>query len=103
MSRGIARERLCRVELEADGWWTMRAAGSLGDVDVVAAKPGRLLLIESKSTLTPWSHFGPADRHGLLMAAEKAGGEAWLYWHPKHGKATWIPSWEFPETRSVAA
>lgn len=103
MSRGHDRERQVRVQLEADGFWVIRAAGSLGDADLVAAKPGRLLLVEVKSTLTPWSHFGPADRHALLMAAEKAGGEAWLAWWPKRGSCSWLPSWEWPAERSAVA
>lgn len=96
-SRGHNRERQVRKLLEADGWWTSRACGSLGDVDVVALKVGyRPRLIEVKSTISPYSHFLPADRAELIAAAKKAGGSALLCWWPKNGQPKWIPSAEWP-------
>lgn len=122
MSRGHDRERLVRLLLEAGGgprpgpWWCARAAGSLGDADIVAARPqpwsgslpsdGRsadLLLVEVKSTAAgPYEHFGPADRAELRAAAALAGAQAWLCWIPKarpgvagvHG--CWLPAREWP-------
>ena len=72
MSRGIARERQVRKLLEADGWWVCRAAGSLGDADLVALvandelwpiRTEARLLIEVKSTTRGPYHgtFGPKD------------------------------------------
>jgi len=102
-SRGIARERAVRRLLEDDGWWVCRAAGSLGDADLVALRASsalvhpRALMIEVKSTHRGAFHsFGPADRSALLEAAERAGAEAWLCWWPPHGQPQWIPSRGWP-------
>ena len=104
MSRGIARERMVRVALEADGWWTARAAGSLGDADIIALKPGRVLLVEVKSsTKGPWEHFVPAQRGELLRAAERTGAEAWLAWWPPRRKCSWLPASEWPQARAEVA
>lgn len=103
MSRGIQRERAVRVSLEADGWWTCRAAGSLGDADVIACKPGRLLLIEVKSTArSPFNAFGPKDRADLLAAAERAGAEPWLVWWPPRRDPVWFASNEWPGQKAAA-
>ena len=101
-SRGIARERQVRRLLEDDGWWVSRAAGSLGDADLVALKRGHdTMLIEVKSTARgPYHGFGPKDRAEIQRAARKAGARAWLCWWPSRGKETWIPSWEWPSTNN---
>lgn len=103
MSRGIKRERQVKVILEADGWWVCRAAGSFGDADLVAirrrenAHPScEVRLIEVKSTLTPWSHFGPESRAELISAAVKTGATPVLAWWPKRGKLKWLPVSEWP-------
>ena len=110
MSRGHDRERLIRDLLESGGgpyagpWWVSRAAGSLGDADLVAlagrfgrphvSRPCRALLVEVKSTArSPFAGFPPADRRELIAAAELAGAEAWLCWTPPtkiRGKASGI-------------
>lgn len=117
MSRGIKRERYVQDWLEARGWWVCRAAGSLGDADLVAlADPisedglaedppmigGRRiydgkLLIEVKSTITPYSHFGPEDRDELLEAGRRAGADVVLCWTPSaRGKRIEL-HWYYPE------
>ena len=98
MSRGIDRERRLRDLLYADGWWTARAAGSLGDADVVALRAGATpRLIEVKSTTRgPYHGFGPARRIALRAAAHKAGAEAWLVWWPLRAQPKWISSEDWP-------
>lgn len=98
MSRGIARERAVRKRLEDEGWWVSRAAGSLGDADLVALRADKnARLIEVKSTKRgPYHGFGPSDRFGLKTAAEIAGAEAWLAWWPPRGELKWIPEVEWP-------
>ena len=122
-SRGTARENLVKDWLEEQGWWVCRAAGSLGDADLVAlvdildAGPalvidGRLvlgkLLIEVKSTArSPFADFGPTDRAELLAAGEKAGADVVLCWCPPGRRAPekwqwWWPG-EWPEAKRRAA
>ena len=105
MSRGHDRERAVRRELEKDGWWTARAAGSLGDADVVALRRDQApMLVEVKSTADgPYKTFGPADRTALLEAADRAGAVAYLAWWPPRGRLQWIPSSEWPRARKAAA
>lgn len=109
MSRGHDRERAVRKVLEQDGWWTCRAAGSLGDADVVALRAyeiwtaGRMKtrseawLIEVKSTAGgPYERFGPAQRNELRAAAKRAGAEAVLAYWPPRKPLRWIPEEEWP-------
>jgi Holliday junction resolvase len=75
----------------------MRAPASLGVADVVALKAGKTpLLIEAKSTLSPYAHFLPEHREALSTAAEAAGANALLAWWPKGGKLKLIPEDEWP-------
>ena len=106
MSRGHDRERAVRRLLEQEDFWVCRAAGSLGDADLVALKAGDRRLVEVKSTARgPYDGFGPKDRADLLFAAELADSEAWLCWWPPRGKPTWIHSsaWPGSHLRVVAA
>lgn len=104
MSRGHQRERAVKLLLEDDDWFVVRAAGSLGDADLVALKDGhRPRLIEVKSSAKgPYEHFWPADRARLLFAAELAGADAYLVWWPPRGKPTWILSDAWPTKMAVA-
>lgn len=105
MSRGIVRERQVKELLVEDGWWVARAAGSFGDADLVALKAGhRPLMVEVKTSAAgPYAHFLPRDRVEIKAAAELAGAEAWLAWHPPRGKLTWLPQSAWPEARREAA
>jgi Holliday junction resolvase len=98
MSRGHDRERQVKRLLEEDDWFVARAAGSLGDVDLVALKDGKVpRLIEVKSTAQgPYERFGPKDRADLLAAAEIAGGVPVLCWWPPRAKPRWIHADEWP-------
>jgi Holliday junction resolvase len=97
VSRGHDRERAVKRLLESQDWWIARAAGSLGDADLVALKDGkRPLLIEVKSTAGgPYERFGPKDRADLRFAARLAGASAVLYWWPPRGKlrVIWPEEW----------
>lgn len=100
MSRGIQRERDLRKRLEAEGWWTMRAAASKGEVDIIAMKAGfQPRFIEVKSTVGgPFEHFRPADRAGLLEAAGHAGAAPELAYWPPRGELRFIPPSGWPNT-----
>ena len=96
--RGHDRERQVRALLEAEDHFVVRAAGSIGDVDLVALKAGKTpRLIEVKSTAGgPYERFGPKDRADLRFAAELAGGVAELCWWPPRSQPRWIPAEEWP-------
>jgi Holliday junction resolvase len=96
--RGMQREREVRRLLESQDWWVARAAGSMGDADLVALKEGyRPRLIEVKSTHRgPYHGFLPADRRDLSFAAHLAGADAWLCWWPPRGRPRWIAESEWP-------
>lgn len=104
MSRGHNRERQVKAKLEAEDWWVVRAAGSLGDADLVALRVGDPpRLIEVKSTAGgPYEHFGPADRACLSLAAKLAGGVAVLAWWPPRGKLRFIFESEWPQGPTLA-
>ena len=104
MSRGHNRERAVKAHLEGEDWWVARAAGSLGDADLVALKDGkRPRLVEVKSTAGgPYERFGPSERAALLLAARIAGADAVLAWWPPRGKLRWIWPDEWPEARVAA-
>ena len=98
-SRGHARERQVRKVLEQRGWWVSRAAGSLGDADIIALKAGerpRLCEIKANKDGGPFKNFQPADRSELLRASEKAGADALLVYWPAHKPMRLIPSKDWP-------
>ena len=96
---GHRRERQVKALLEEEGWFVIRAPGSLGTCDLAALKlRSTPMLIEVKATAAgPFHSFGPADRKALLEAAEKAGGEAVLAWWPANKELRWIPVSEWPK------
>jgi Holliday junction resolvase len=96
--RGHNRERQVKALLEDEGFWVARAAGSLGDADLVALKVGHTpRLIEVKSTAGgPYERFGPADRQRLFAAANVAGAIAWLAWWPPRKPLRWIAASDWP-------
>lgn len=107
MSRGHDRERAVKEQLEQEGWVVIRAAGSLGGIDLAAvrvcllAEPylrvSEVRLIEVKSTAGgPYERFGPQERAALLAAAERAGAVAWLAYWPPRGRLRWIHWEEWP-------
>lgn len=93
-----------KLHLQSRDWWVARAAGSLGDADLVALKAGhRPLLIEVKATHRgPFHAFGPKARADLLFAAELAGADAVVAWWPPHGKLRLISSDEWPPAKAAA-
>ena len=103
MSRGHDRERAVRRILEGEDYWVCRAAGSLGDADLVALKPGRRLLVEVKSTAAgPFHSFGPRERAALRFAADVADATAVLCWWPPRGKPTWLYADAWPREKAAA-
>lgn len=104
-AKGIARERQVRKLLSAEGWWTARAAGSLGDADIIALRVNgegiEAMLVEVKATAGgPYEHFGPADRAELIAAGVRSGATPMLCYWPPRRKLRWIPQDEWPAGRA---
>jgi Holliday junction resolvase len=102
VSRGHDKERQVRRVLEREDWWTCRAAGSLGDADVVASRPRKthgadVRLIEVKGNAgSPFMNFRPSDRVRLADAAAIAGGIPVLAHWPPRGKLRFYFQDEWP-------
>jgi Holliday junction resolvase len=104
VSRGLDRERQVCSLLREEGWWAKR--GGMGEVDVIAIRPGpvsdgritsTVRFIQVKSTKAgPFHSFGPGRRKALLSDAYEAGATAELCWWPSRGKPKWIQPWEWP-------
>lgn len=97
-NKGIVRERQLRDWFLARDYWVCRAAGSLGDADLVALKTGeRPLLVECKGNSgNPYMNFRPKDRADLLFAAHLAGADAVLAHWPPRGKLRFYRPEEWP-------
>ena len=67
---GTVRENRVKELLEEDGYYVVRAAGSLGAADLIALKPGQTLLVQVKSE----AYLGPGEWNDLWFAAQAAGG-----------------------------
>lgn len=103
-ARGPQRERAVRDWLTSRDWVVVRAAGSLGVVDLVALKAGqRPRLVEVKSTAGgPYERFGPVDRADLSLRALWADADAYLAWWPPRSHLHWIHETEWPTNRKAA-
>jgi hypothetical protein len=103
--RGRDRElRFAEYLQEKHGGLAFRMETGCFDIGWLKAecKP---ILIQSKSTLTPYAHFGPEARRAALEQAARAGAIAWLLWWPKGWgitKAQIIPSTEWPMAKETA-
>jgi Holliday junction resolvase len=110
MGAGDDKERKVREHFESRGWWVCRAAGSLGDADLVMLRVQRtkgrvraverlVWLVEVKANRKggPFSNFRKADREELKIAARLAGAEAWLAYWPAYKPLRMIHESEWPE------
>jgi Holliday junction resolvase len=68
---GRAFEYQVRDDLEADGYQVIRAAGSKGAADLIAIKPGQILLVQVKRLN---GTIPPADRVKLTDLARMCDG-----------------------------
>lgn len=109
-SRGHSRERDAKRLLIEDGYWVSRAAGSLGDADLVALKAvvvepehvgqtlaeARLIEVKANTSGGRFMNFRPVDRYELEAAAATAGAKAELLYWPPRKKPLFVDSTEWP-------
>lgn len=93
-SRGYAFEQTIAGQLRQDGYFCIRAGGSHGVADVVALKPGQVLLIQAKID----GEISTADWNELYATAERLGAVALLAWRPKRGQVSY---WQLTGLRVV--
>ena len=104
-SRRLGRQRELRYaeHLEQNVGGLARRFES-GSFDIVWLRPGeRPLLIQCKSTTTPWKTFGPVERAAAVEQAGLAGADAALLWWPAYRSvrdAQLIPAVEWPEVKA---
>jgi Holliday junction resolvase len=63
---GTRFEHVVRKQLEEDGYWCTRSAGSKTKVDLVAIKPGQVLLVQCKRD----GRCAPAERAAIVSLAQ---------------------------------
>jgi Holliday junction resolvase len=80
-TRGYLFEQKISGQLTQDGYWCIEARGSHGIADVVALKPGQVLLIQAKID----GIISIADWNRLLDLATRLGAVPLLAWRPKRG------------------
>ena len=99
---GTVRERRVKELLEDDGYFVVRSAGSGGVADLVALKPGQVLLVQCKSEayLAPaeWNAlwFTSVNTRAVPIHAAKLPGSRRVVWHRLTGPKTVVtkrPAW----------
>jgi len=80
---GLVLEHATRHDLEADGYYVIRSAGSKGAADLVAIKPGELLLVQCKLD----GKMTPLERHDLSVLADRLGVVSLVAYWRKDGRA----------------
>lgn len=109
---GAELERAAKHVLEDNGYFVVKAGGSKGAADLVALKPGEILLVQCKTD----GYLRPAERVALADLAIQLRARALVgEWHkegraartvrfmhmvyggPLPGYAEWTPDWALEE------
>lgn len=83
--RGYTFERAVAADLTKDGYLCVRAGGSHGVADVVALKPGQVLLVQAKTDAA----ISIADWNKLFAVAEGVGAVPLLASRPQRGRVAY--------------
>ena len=88
--QGRAAEYLAQREWEAEGWTTVRAAGSKGAIDIVAWRAERVCFLQIKTFQDrPGSYAKDIQQLSDIMLPPNATAELWIRkhrtrkWHEK--------------------
>jgi Holliday junction resolvase len=87
-ARGADFERRTMTDLVENGYRVIRAAGSHGKADIVALKPGQVILVQCK--LTGPGGVGPAEWNELFDLAQYAGAVALVAHRPRRGHIEYL-------------
>jgi Holliday junction resolvase len=105
-SKGANAERELVRLLKHAGFGAIRIAGS-GKMDlapdIIAGKPGRLLIIECKSSKQSAIYMNAIEVQNVISYAEKFGGEAWYGFRFNNKKWFFVPANELAERKKVVA
>jgi Holliday junction resolvase len=82
--RGASFERKVSAALADDGYVVCRVAASKGTFDLVALKPGQVLLVQCKLSGPP--ALRPGEWNALYADAERCGALAVIASRPKRGQ-----------------
>ena len=91
-SRGYSFEQKIAGALVQDGYWCIQARGSHGIADVVALKPGQVLMVQAKTD----GAISIAEWNRLLEVATAVGAVPLLAYRPRRGV---IAYWHLQEPR----
>jgi Holliday junction resolvase len=80
-SRGYYGEKKARRQLEDDGYFVVEARGSHGVADLVAIKPGQILVVQVKRTTS--GRLDPLERQQLWELARWIWAEPIAAFQPK--------------------
>ena len=84
-ARGAVFERKVAALLTDDGYLVIRSAGSHGEADLVALKPGQVLLVQAKTS----GRLDPGEWNAFHKAAEAVGALPLLAHRPAPGKVVY--------------
>ena len=76
--KGYNFERTLKKKLESDGWTVIRSGGSKKP-DLVAAKDGKIIIIECKATASNLVYLDKEEVNHLQNVADAFGGECVYY------------------------
>lgn len=95
MRKGARTERELVQMLKEANFGAIRIAGS-GKMDnapdILAGKPGRLLIIECKSSKKPCIYVSAAEVRNVISYAHKFGGEPWYAFRFNHKPWKFVPA-----------
>jgi Holliday junction resolvase len=97
MRKGARTERELVQMLKEIGIGAIRIAGS-GKMDnapdIIAGKPGRLFIIECKSSKKPHIYVSAAEVRNVISYAHKFGGEPWYAFRFNYKPWKFVPAAE---------
>lgn len=97
--KGYNFERQLKKKLEGDGWTVIRSGGSKKP-DLVAAKGGKIIIIECKATASNLVYLDKEEVNRLQKVAEAFGGECVYYVKKDNEGMRMVPIEQISDTGS---